>query len=474
MLSKKLSGIDIITKKADARLCLQLNASAREAKHLPAAVALVLAESRRTNTIFTFLDGDYVYCIQYSEVKGIARNKAHTYAPYLDTMATIEEIQAALRDCSINGWLFCDHHHRDAIAYRILGLPDFLMVSRRWFYLVPAHGEPIKLVHQIEQFHLDSLPGTKRVYGTRHEFVDRLREMLSGVGDVAMQFSPNNMIFTLSVVDAGTVDLIRSFGKNVVSSANLVAQFEATWTEEQIRSHFAARDSIDAIMAAVFSEIGQQARNGGTSEFEIQQWLEEAFRREDLTADSPPIVAVNENSGNPHYAPSPEHSKPIQPGDFLLLDVWGKKNASNGVYYDISWTGFIGDSLPPRIAEIFDIVQRSRDAGIEKVRSSIAAGKKLCGWEVDKAAREVLDGAGYGKYLNNRVGHSIGTEVHGNGANIDNFESHDEREIIPNTCFSIEPGIYLPEFGLRSEVNMLIRNGSAEVTGRIQNEVVLI
>lgn len=389
-------------------------------------------------------------------------------------MAKIEDLQAALRLRSIDGWLFCDHHHRDAISYRILGLPESLMVSRRWFYFVPAHGEPVKLLHRIEPFHLDSLPGKKQTYAAWRELVDSLRGILAGTRNLAMQFSPQNMIFTVSIVDAGTVDLIRSFGINVVSSADLVAQFEATWTEDQVRSHFAARDSIDSIMEAVFPEIGRQVRQGNANEFQVQQWLLAAFRREDLVADSAPIVAVNQNSSNPHYAPTAEHSAAIQEGDFILLDVWGKKNIPGAVYYDISWTGYVGRSLPGRVQEIFDIVARSRDAGIDKVRSTIAAGNKLCGWEVDKAARDVLAAAGYAQYLNNRVGHSIGTEVHGNGANMDNFESRDDREVIPYTCFSIEPGIYLPEFGLRSEVNMLVRNRSAEVTGRIQNAVILV
>jgi Xaa-Pro dipeptidase len=389
-------------------------------------------------------------------------------------MAKIEEIQAALRERSVDAWLFYDHHHRDAAAYRILGLPESLMVSRRWFYLIPAHGDPIKLVHRIEPFYLDSLPGEKWLYAAWQELVDKLRQMLAGPAELAMQFSPNNMIFTVSVVDAGTVDLIRSFGKKVVSAANLVAQFEATWSKEQIRLHFAARDSIDSIMAAAFQEIGYGARRGGTNEFQVQQWFVEAFRRENLIADGPPIVAVNENSSDPHYVPTSERSAQIKEADFVLLDVWGKKNTPRAVYYDISWTGFVGSMLPDRIAEIFEIVRRSRDAGIDKVRNSVAAGTKLCGWEVDKASRDVLAAAGYAQYLNNRVGHSIGAEVHGNGANMDNFESRDDREVIPNTCFSIEPGIYLPEFGLRSEVNMLVRNGSAEVTGRIQNEVMLV
>ena len=389
-------------------------------------------------------------------------------------MKKIDEIQTELRQRKIPAWLFYDHHHRDAISYRILGLPESLMVSRRWFYLIPASGEPVKLLHRIEPHHLDALPGKKVVYAAWHELVRELRTLVSQMPAVAMQFSPENMIFLLSTADAGTVDLIRSFGVKVVSSADLVARFEATWTGEQIDSHFAAARSIDVIMDEVFPEIGRRVRQGGTTEFEIQQWIVEAFRRERLVADSPPIVAVNQNSSDPHYAPTADRCEPIREGDVVLLDVWGKLDQPDAVYYDISWTGFVGRSAPSRVLTIFDIVRRSRDAAIQKVIGDISARKKLAGWEVDKAARDVLEDAGYSQYLNNRVGHSIGTEVHGNGANIDNFESHDERELIPNTCFSIEPGIYLPEFGLRSDVNMLVRDGSAEVTGRIQNELVLI
>jgi len=348
------------------------------------------------------------------------------------------------------------------------------MVSRRWFYLVPAQGEPTKLVHRIEPHHLDSLPGRKLVYAAWQSLVNTLREMLSDLPSVAMQFSPNNMIFTVSTADAGTVDLIRSFGIKVVSSANLVARFEATWTEEQVQSHFEAGRAIDNMMTAVFPEIGRRVRTGGTNEFEIQQWLVEAFKREGMIADGPPIVAVNQNSSDPHYVPTAEHSASIHEGDVVLLDVWGKKDSPAAVYYDISWTGFVGSSVPDRVREIFEMVRRSRDAGIEKVTTTIARGEKLAGWEVDKAARDVLEKAGFGGYLNNRVGHSIGTEVHGNGPNMDNFESQDEREVLPNMCFSIEPGVYLPEFGLRSEVNMLVRKQSAEVTGRIQQEMILI
>ncbi|HWR36805.1 MAG TPA: M24 family metallopeptidase [Clostridia bacterium] len=389
-------------------------------------------------------------------------------------MRSIPEIQSELRARGIEAWLFCDHHHRDPIAYRILGLSETLSVSRRWFYLVPAEGEPVKLVHRIEPFQLDGLPGRKLVYAAWEKLVGNLEQMLAPYQRIAMQFSPNNLIFYVSLVDGGTIDLVRSLGKEVISSANLVATCEATWTEAQIASHFAARDSIDSIMSDVFREIGRRARSGGSNEFEIQQWLVEAFKRENLVADAPPIVAVNQNSSNAHYAPTAESSARIAEGDFILLDIWGKKDWPNAVYYDISWVGYVGTSVPERIQGIFEIVRQSRDAGINKVQQTLTAGRTLLGWEVDKESRDVIEQAGYGAYFNNRTGHSIGTEVHGNGANMDNFEVRDEREVIPNTCFSIEPGIYLPEFGLRSEVNVLVRERTAEVTGEVQQQVVLI
>src|SRR5215471_1737736 len=212
----------------------------------------------------------------------------------------LKAIQSALHERNIDAWLFYDHHHRDPIAYRVLGLPEHLMVTRRWYYLVPAHGEPQKLVHKIEAGHLDSLPGKKRAYAAWQELFEGLKQMLSHYRAVAMQYSPNNGVFTISLVDAGTAELIRDLGKNIVSSGDLVAKFEATWTEEQIQSHYAARDSVDSITAAAFKEIGRRVRNGGTNEYEIQRWILEAFGRENLVAGDPPVVAVNANSGNPH------------------------------------------------------------------------------------------------------------------------------------------------------------------------------
>jgi len=383
-------------------------------------------------------------------------------------------IQSALRERNIDAWLFYDHHHRDPIAYRLLGLPQSLMVTRRWFYLIPAKGEPSKLVHKIEAGHLDSLPGRKLQYAGWQELFERLKELLSAHRDIAMQYSPNNLIFYVSLVDGGTLDLVRGLGKNVVSSGDLIAQFEATWTDEQIQTHFAARDLIDRITTDAFREIGRRVRNGGTTEHAIQQWFMEAFGRENLVTDDPPIVAVNQNSGNPHYEPHADGSAPIREGDFVLLDVWAKQNQPDAVYYDITWTGFVGNAPSDRHRQIFEIARDARDAGVKIVQDAVAAGRQIAGWEVDHAVRGHIKTAGYGDYFIHRTGHSIGTEVHANGANMDDLEIHDERRILPNSCFSIEPGIYLPEFGVRTEVDVLVRPKSAEVTGKIQREIVII
>lgn len=383
-------------------------------------------------------------------------------------------IQSALRERNIDAWLFYDHHHRDPIAYRVLGISEQLMVTRRWFYMIPAEGDPQKLVHKIESGHLDSLPGEKQTYSAWQELFDGLKQMLAWHRDIAMQYSPNNGVFTISLVDGGTIELLRGLGKNVVSSGDLVALFEATWTEEQIKTHYAARDAIDAITAAAFQEIGRRAGNGNTNELEMRQWILEAFSRENLVSDDPPVVASNANSGNPHYAPDSTSSAPIRQGDFVLLDIWAKKKLPGAVYYDITWTGFVGKAPPERIQEVFRVVRAARNAGTKFVQDAIASHKQIAGWQVDEPVRDTIRQAGFGNYFVHRTGHSIGTDVHANGANMDNLEVHDERRILPNSCFSIEPGIYLPEFGVRSEINMLVRGDRAEVTGKIQDEIVII
>ncbi len=385
----------------------------------------------------------------------------------------LSAIQAALRDSHNDCWLFYDHHHRDPIAYHLLGLPEKMMVTRRWFYVVPAEGEPVKLVHRIESHHLDSLPGKRLEYSAWQELWQNLEAMLKPYHRVVMQYSPNNQIPYISLVDAGMLELVRSFGKEIVSSANLVARFEATLTDAQMNSHLKARDAIDKITAAFFQEVGRRTRNGGTHEFEMQQWIMEAFKREDLVTEDPPNVSVNAHSGDPHYEPSSATSAPIKQGDFVLLDIWAKCSDPDSVYYDITWTGVVGTPSDKQ-REIFDIVRDARDVGIRTVQQAFDARKKICGWEVDQAVREFINGKGYGQYFIHRTGHSIGRDIHANGANLDNLETKDDREILPNTCFSVEPGIYLPEFGVRSEINMLIRNGKGEVTGRMQNELVEI
>ena len=387
----------------------------------------------------------------------------------------LPEIQAALREGGHQCWLFYDHHHRDPIAYRVLGLPESMMVTRRWFYVIPAQGEPVKLVHRIESHHLDSLPGSKLEYSAWQELWQNLEAMLKPYRRVTMQYSPNNQIPYISLVDAGMIELVRSFGmgKEIVSSANLVARFEATLTEAQIASHFKAGEAIDKITAGFFQEVGHRARNGGTHEFEMQQWIMEAFGRERLETCDPPNVSVNAHSGDPHYDPTSATSAPIKLGDFVLLDIWAKRAEPGSVYYDITWTGAIGTPSDQQ-REVFEIVRGARDTGINTVKQAFAANKKIHGWEVDSAVREFIDSKGWGKYFIHRTGHSITSDIHGNGANLDNLETKDDREILPNTCFSVEPGIYLPEFGVRSEINMMVRNGKAEVTGRVQNELVLI
>ncbi len=384
-------------------------------------------------------------------------------------------IQSALRERKFDAWLFYDHHHRDPIAYGVLGLSKDLMVTRRWYYLVPANGDPQKINHRIESHHLDSLPGKQQVYSSWEEQQEALKQALAPYRNIAMEYSPNNAIPYIGLVDAGTVELVRSFGKEIVSSADLVTLFEATWSEEQVRSHFEAGEAVDRITAAAFQEIGRRVRDGGTHEYEIQQWIMEAFRRERLKTDEPPIVAVNANAGDPHYEPSSSRSSRIKEGDWVLLDIWAKQERADSVYYDITWTGFVGKNPGDKHRDIFSIVRDARDVGVKTMQDAIGAGRKLYGWEVDKATRDFIASKGYGRYFTHRTGHSIGSaDVHGNGPNIDNLETKDEREIIPFTCNSIEPGIYLPEFGVRSEVNVLVRPGKAEVTGKIQREIVLI
>ena len=386
-------------------------------------------------------------------------------------MPNIEAIQNALQQQKLDGWLFYDILHRDPIAYRVLGL-DHALAKRRWFYMIPAKGTPRKLVHRIEATTLDSLPGEKMVYAAAEELEKNLKKIIGTAKKVAMQYSPKNMIPYVSLVDAGTVEVIRAQGCKVVSSADLVQQFEAAWTAEQLESHRAAGLAVDKITQEAFAEAGRRVRAGESfTEHDLQQWILGQFRANGVISDSPPIVAVGPHSGDPHYEPRERGSAKVHKGDLLLLDVWGKTFAPHSVYYDITWVGYLGARIPEKYAKIFSIVRDARDAATAFVLKNVKAGRAIEGWQVDRAAREVIRKAGYAKYFVHRTGHNIGQEVHGTGANMDGLETRDIRRVIPHTCFSVEPGIYLPEFGIRSEVNVYVGDGRAEVTGPSQSEI---
>jgi Xaa-Pro dipeptidase len=387
-------------------------------------------------------------------------------------MLDIKAIQAELKAGKIDGWLFYDHHHRDPIAGHILGLDGNGMATRRWFYFIPSRGEPRKLVHKIEQKQLDSLPGRTQAYAGWEELRKRLQKLLSGSRKIAMQYSPDNNIPYIGLVDAGTVELVRKLQKKVVTSADLVQKFEAAWTPEQLQSHLEAGVIVDRLAGAAFGRAAAFVRDGRPlTEYQLQQWILEQFRASGLTTAEAPIAAVQPNNGNPHYEPREAHSRPIRAGDLLLLDMWAKCERPGSVYYDITWMGYLGARVPEAYVKIFKIVREARDRAIEFVRDSVARGKTIHGWEVDRAAREVIRKAGYAKNFVHRTGHSIGQEVHGNGANMDGLETRDDRRIAPRTCFSVEPGIYMPEFGVRSEVNVYVGEREARVTGAIQNEI---
>lgn len=387
----------------------------------------------------------------------------------------LDAIQAAIRDEGLDGWLFFDHHQRDPLAYRVLGLPENLHATRRWYYLIPASGEPLGLVHRIEANNLNSLQGSKQVYSSWETQASGVRNLLLGHRRIAMQYSPLCAIPYVSMVDAGTLELVRSTGVEVVSSANLIQFFEACWSEAQYDSHVLAGKRVDAIRAAAFDKVRDAHRTGSEpTEYEIQQFIMDQFQAHGLVTDHPPIVAVNENASDPHYAPTLSGSRAIRPGDSLLIDLWAKLDQPNSVFYDITWMGYCGSQPPSALKHVFDIARTARDLAVQAVNRARTEGRRLHGFEVDDVTRNHIRKNHFGDYFVHRTGHSIGVSVHGNGANMDNLETHDDRLIVPNTCFSVEPGIYLPEFGVRTEVNVFVRENSAGTTGEVQQELVVV
>lgn len=389
----------------------------------------------------------------------------------------VAAIQQALRDSNLDGWLFYDFRGSDPLAYRVLLIDPGRHVTRRWYYWIPASGDPVKVMHRIEPHVLAELPGRDHFYVSWEQQHALLGTLLRGRRGVAMQYSPLNAVPYVSRVDAGTIELIRSFGVQVASSADLIQRFEAVWTDEQLDSHRYATTALRRIVDETFTHVGAALTKGRElNEYAVQQFILSRIREAGMTTSSAPIAAVNAHSADPHYGPGPVGSSVIRRDDLLLIDLWAKRTEPGAVYGDITWTGFTGGQVPEKPRMVFEQVRRGRDASLAFVRDRVASGVFPFGWEVDDVCRRVIGEAGYGEFFVHRTGHSIGEEVHGNGANIDNLETQDSRRLMPRTCFSLEPGIYLPdEFGIRSELDVYLSDADALVYGEpLQTEIIAI
>jgi Xaa-Pro aminopeptidase len=388
----------------------------------------------------------------------------------------LERVQQALQHGKLDGWLFYDFRKSNPIAYQVLELPTEEMYTRRWFYFVPAQGEPSALVSAVESHVLQTLPGQRFVFRTWQEMQAHLAAILTPDTRIAMEYSPMNAIPYSARVDAGTLELVRQCGVEVVSSADLSQRFVAQLSDKQIEMHREAGRRLIAAKDQLFAELSNDLRNGvELDEYQVQQRFLALIENAGLQATEPPIVGVNGNASNPHYAPNPTLSQPIQRGDLILFDFWARFPQPDAIYADYTWMAFAGtaDEIPLRQREVFEIVRKARDTGIAFIRERLAAGKRVEGREVDDVTRAVIAKAGYGDNFVHRTGHNIYTADHGNGANIDNYETQDARALLEHTCCSIEPGIYLPAFGVRSEVNLLIFERDAEVTGVPAQEAIV-
>jgi Xaa-Pro aminopeptidase len=387
----------------------------------------------------------------------------------------IAAVQQSLKAEGLDGWLLYDFHGSNPIAARLLGTANGAkMTTRRWFYLVPAAGAPTGLVHAIERRTLDALPGEKAVYAGREQLDARLTTLLSGMKRVAMEYSPNCAIPYVSRIDGGTLELVRSRGVAVESSGDLVQRFEAVWDAHALATHGEASRSLYRVKDRAFELIAKRLRDGeAMTEFAIQQQMAAWFEEEGVISDSPPVVAAEENAGDPHYLPTARRSRPINKEELVLLDLWAKKkNDPNAVFADITWVGFTGRAVPSQMANAFDAIRQARDAAAAMVQESAREQRDLRGWQVDRAARDVLERAGFGERILHRTGHNLGRDVHGNGVHMDDYETHDDRRLLPGTGFTIEPGLYFEDFGVRTEINMYYGEREAIATGPLQTEIV--
>jgi len=390
----------------------------------------------------------------------------------------IGKIQQSLAEIGADGWLLYDFHNRDPIAYRVTGMDFGKFTSRRWFYWIPSKGEPVRLAHRVEPTKLDSLPGKLMHYLSWKELHECLKGILGSSKKVAMQYSPTANIPYVSTVDGGTIDLIRSVGCEVVSSADLVQEFESLLDEDGFKSHVEAGNRIQKIKDAAFEEIGRSLKAGSDlTEYDLQQFIVRGFEENGLDCMSEyPIVGIDDHPADPHFEPQPEGSYAFKPGSMILIDLWAKLKKPGAIFYDITWCGFVGENPPEKYVEIWNTVRDARKAAVDFVRKRFADRTPVYGWEVDDACRNVVKEAGWGDYFIHRTGHSIGEEVHGNGVNIDNLETRDERLLVPGICFSIEPGIYLKnEMAVRSEIDVFITpSGEVKVIGAQQEDLILI
>ena len=385
-------------------------------------------------------------------------------------------VQSVLKASGIDAWLFYDFRGSDPIARRILGLAPERPGTRRWFYCVPSDGQPRKLVHAIESAALDALPGDKTVYLTWQSLRDGLRGILSGARQVAMQYSPGNEVPYVSRVDAGTVETVRSAGSEVVTSADLVQLFDAALSDQQLESHRRAGKRLRRLVDELFTHVREGLRSGASlSEKSLLDFAEERLTAAGLLYDHPAIVAVNDHAADPHFEVPQSGSADVQRGDLLLFDVWAKESRPGSIYADITWCAFLGEKPPEEMARVFDVVRQARDSVVARADEAFRNGEELHGFELDRVARKNIEEAGYGKHFIHRTGHSIHEEIHGNGANLDDLETHDTRTMLPRTLFSVEPGIYLPgRFGIRSEVDVYHTGSGAEVTGPPHQEALVL
>jgi Xaa-Pro dipeptidase len=387
----------------------------------------------------------------------------------------IAGVQAALAADGIDGWLLYDFRGLNPIAAGVARVNEQggHLATRRWYYLIPANGEPRGLVHAIEKNCLAHLPGASEKYSGRDQLEAGLRRLLAGMHRVAMEYSPGCAIPYVARVDAGTVELVRQAGAHVVSSGDLVQRFSTVWDAPTIATHRLASEKLYRVKDRAFDAIARRLRDGvATTEYDIQQLMAGWFRDEGLVSDADPMVSAAENAGNPHYLPTSGAHRAIGPDDIVLLDLWGKLGTPGAVFADITWVGYTGRVVPERFAHAFGAICRARDAAISLVQQSIRAGHELRGWEVDRTAMTVLREAGYADNILHRTGHSLGTSVHGNGVNMDDYETHDDRRLLPGSGFTIEPGVYFGDFGVRTEINMVVATRDAAVTGPLQTAIV--